>query len=309
MIEFRKVGLDARDDILQYTLVSDERNCDFSFANLCSWAFLYHTEYAIKDDFLLLRFYIDGKLVYMVLAGGGDLAAVLSLLQEDTSRLKEEFRILGISQQMRERMEQTMPGQWVFDSDRNCFDYLYLRTDLSTLKGKRFQAKRNHVNHFRKQYPNYEYKPLAMGLIQECMQLEEEWYLENGCNGQKDLLAERQSMQYVLEHQKELGVTGGVLEVDGRIVAFTCGAPINQDTWGICVEKANAEIEGAYAMINFEYANQIEEKYVYINREEDLGLEGLRKAKLSYQPYCLLEKYSATYDYEGRSKKLMETLF
>lgn len=85
-------------------------------------------------------------------------------------------------------------------------------------------------------------------------------------------------------------MTGGVLHVNGKIAAFTYGAPINHETWDTCVEKADTGIEGSYAMINYEYANHIDEQYIYVNREEDLGLEGLRKAKLSYQPVILLEK-------------------
>ena len=101
-------------------------------------------------------------------------------------------------------------------------------------------------------------------------------------------------MQAALQHMDELGLTGGVLHVNGEIVAFTYGAPINGTTFDTCVEKADTNFDGAYAMINYEFANRIPEQYTYINREEDLGLEGLRKAKLSYQPEVILEKYTAT---------------
>lgn len=294
MIEFKKIGLDAKEDVLRFTLTNEERNCDLSFANLCSWSFLYHTEYAVADGFLLFRFYLNEKPVYMMPVGKGDLANVLLLLKEDALRLNTELKILGISPNMRKRMEQILPDTFVFDTDRDYYDYLYTRMDLATLKGKRFQAKRNHVNRFRKAYPDYIYESLTPELVPECLRLEEIWCRANGCNEREALSAERRSMQYALMHQQELELTGGLLRVNGEIVAFTYGCPINQDTWDVCVEKANTDIEGAYAMINYEYANHIDEKYVYINREEDLGLEGLRKAKLSYQPYCLLEKYSAT---------------
>ena len=112
--------------------------------------------------------------------------------------------------------------------------------------------------------------------------------------------AERKSMTYALNHMEALGLTGGVLHANGKIAAFTYGAPINHETWDTCVEKADTGIEGSYAMINYEYANHIDEQYIYVNREEDLGLEGLRKAKLSYQPVILLEKCIAELnDYKG----------
>ena len=100
-------------------------------------------------------------------------------------------------------------------------------------------------------------------------------------------------MTAALQHMDQLDIQGGVLYVGGKIVAFTFGAPINQETFDTCVEKADTDIEGAYAMINYEFANHIPEQYLYINREEDLGLEGLRRAKLSYHPEVLLEKYVA----------------
>lgn len=100
---------------------------------------------------------------------------------------------------------------------------------------------------------------------------------------------ERRFMTVALSHMEELGLTGGVLHVNGRIAAFTFGAPINDETFDTCVEKADTDIEGSYTMINYEFANHIPEQYIYVNREEDLGLEGLRKAKLSYQPETILE--------------------
>ena len=115
----------------------------------------------------------------------------------------------------------------------------------------------------------------------------------NDCAENQALQDERRFMTAALQHMDQLDIQGGVLYVGGKIVAFTFGAPINQETFDTCVEKADTDIEGAYAMINYEFANHIPEQYVYINREEDLGLEGLRRAKLSYHPEILLEKYVA----------------
>ena len=201
-----------------------------------------------------------------------------------------KLRMLGVCVGMKADIEAAMPGRFTFTEDRDYFDYIYLRTDLATLKGKKFQAKRNHINKFKKQYPDYEYKPLTPDLVPECLKLEEEWCRANNCEEQLALGAERKSMTYALNHMEALGLTGGVLHVNGKIAAFTYGAPINHETWDTCVEKADTGIEGSYAMINYEYANHIDEQYIYVNREEDLGLEGLRKAKLSYQPVILLEK-------------------
>ena len=194
---------------------------------------------------------------------------------------------------MRAELEKAFPDRFNFVSDRDYADYIYLRSDLSTLKGKKFQPKRNHLNKFRSNYPNYTYKPLTSDLIPACLELETQWCRANNCAENQALENERRSMTAALQHLEQLDVIGGVLYVEDEIVAFTFGAPINQTTFDTCVEKANTAVEGAYAMINYEFANHIPSQYIYINREEDLGLEGLRKAKLSYQPEVILEKYMA----------------
>ena len=293
MIEFKDITQQDKELITSFTRHSHRRNCDLSFSNLCSWRFLYHTQFAISDGYLLLRFWAEGKLVYMMPIGQGDLGKVLEVLIQDAHQEKAPFCLLGICTDMCADLETLMPGRFLFTADRDYADYLYLRTDLATLAGKKFQPKRNHVNKFKRMYPDYEYTAITPDRIRECLELEAEWCKANNCDQHEGTGNERRALVYALHHFEELGLTGGILHADGRIAAFTFGMPINQDTFGVHVEKADTRIEGAYAMINFEFANHIPEQYTYINREEDLGIEGLRKAKLSYQPAIILEKYTA----------------
>ena len=244
------------------------------------------------DGFLLLKFWAEGELVYMMPIGNGDLKKILDVLIEDAHREGEPLCLLGICEDMCAELEELMPGKFQFTADRDYADYLYLRTDLATLSGKKFQSKRNHVNKFKKTY-NYEYTAITQDRIRECLDLEAEWCKANNCDQHEGTGNERRALVYALHHFDELGLTGGILHVDGKIAAFTFGMPINQDTFGVHVEKADTRIDGAYAMINYEFANHIPEQYVYLNREEDLGIEGLRKAKLSYQPTIILEKHIA----------------
>lgn len=292
MISFKNIELQDKELITSYTLKSPRQNCDLSFSNLCSWRFLYNTQFAIQDGFLLLKFWADEELVYMMPIGNGDLKKALEALAEDALQEGAPLCLLGICAGMCSELEEFMPDSFQFTPDRDYADYLYLRTDLATLSGKKFQAKRNHVNKFKRTY-NYEYTAITPDRIQECLDLEAEWCKINNCDQQEGTGNERRALIYALYHFEELGLTGGILHVDGKIAAFTFGMPINEDTFGVHVEKADASIDGAYAMINYEFANHIPEQYVYINREEDLGLEGLRKAKLSYQPTIILEKYIA----------------
>lgn len=291
MIPFKDITLADKDTITTFTMNSSRRNCDLSFSNLCSWRFLYDTQFAIIDQFLVFKFWAEGQLAYMMPVGTGDLKAVVYDLIEDAHAEKQHFCMLGICSCMQDDLEAILPGQFTFTEDRDYADYIYLRSDLATLKGKKFQAKRNHINRFRNTYPNYEYTPITPDRIQECMELEAEWCKVNHCDQQEGTGNERRALIYALHHFEALGLMGGILHVDGKIVAFAFGMPINQETFGVHVEKADTNIDGAYAMINYEFANHIPEQFIYINREEDLGIEGLRKAKLSYQPATILDKY------------------
>jgi len=292
MISFKDIELSDRELIIRYTQNSPRRNCDLSFSNLCSWRFLYNTQFAILDGYLLLKFWAEEELVYMMPIGNGDLKKVLEALIEDAHQEGKPFCLLGICSGMCSELETFMPGKFQFTADRDYADYLYLRTALATLSGKKLQAKRNHVNKFKRTY-NCEYTPITPDRIQECLELEAIWCKANNCDQHEGTGNERRALVYALHHFDELGLMGGILHVDGKIVAFTFGMPINQDTFGVHVEKADTSIDGAYAMINHEFAKHIPEQYIYINREEDLGIEGLRKAKLSYQPAIILDKYMA----------------
>lgn len=291
MIEFKDITLQDKDTITAYTMNSCRRNCDLSFSNLCSWRFLYDTKFAIVDDFLVFKFWAGGELAYMMPVGNGNPEKAVKALIEDARQEGQPFCMLGACSCMREDLENIAPGQFTFTADRDYADYIYLRSDLATLKGKKFQPKRNHINKFRNTYPNHEYSPITPDRIQECLDLEAEWCKVNHCDQQEGTGNERRALIYALHHFEELGLTGGILRVDGKIVAFTFGMPINKETFGVHVEKADTRIDGAYAMINYEFANRVPEQYIYLNREEDLGIEGLRKAKLSYQPETILEKY------------------
>lgn len=295
IIPFRPVTAADADVLRSFTMESKCMNCDMNVANLCSWQFLYHTEFAVVDGFLLLRFMLDGLVTYMKPIGKGDLRPILQLLMADARSLGDTFRMACVCPCSQALMDEAMPGAFVYTTNRASSDYLYLREKLVTLSGKKLQPKRNHISKFCRMYPDYEYRPLTEELVPECLRLGEEWCRANDCHGQRTLLAELHMMDYALHHRDELHIQGGALFVDGRIVAFTFGSCINATTFDVCVEKADTAYEGAYAMINREFVSRLPEEIIYINREEDLGIEGLRKAKLSYAPELILDKMTATF--------------
>ena len=295
IIPFRPVTAADADVLRSFTMESKCMNCDMNVANICAWQFLYHTEFAVVEGFLLLRFVTDGHVTYMKPIGKGDLQHVLQLLAEDARSLGDSLRVACVCPCAQALMEESAPGAFAFESQRERADYIYLREKLVTLSGKKLQPKRNHISKFKRLYPNYEYRPLTADLVPQCLQLAEAWCSGADCREQRAALAEQRMMAYALSHMEALHITGGTLFVEGQMVAFTFGAPINGEAFDVCVEKADTSYEGAYTMINHEFVSRLPEQYTYINREEDLGLEGLRKAKLSYYPELILDKMTATY--------------
>lgn len=294
-IPFQPIEIEDKDIITSHTMPSNYMNCDYSFANICSWRFLYDSEFAVVDGLLLIRFWIENKtrVAYMTPTGQGNLQTAIDLLEADSLALGHPLCMLGVTPEAKEELEKVMPGEFFYIPERDYFDYIYLREDLATLKGKKYQAKRNHINNFNKKY-TYEYVPITPDLVPKCLQLECKWFNTNREEkGEEELNDERRSMIYALNHFDALGLIGGAICIDHQIVAFSFGAPINHNTFGVHVEKADVTYEGAYAVINKEFASHLPEKYIYVNREEDLGIPGLRKAKLSYNPYILLEKSAA----------------
>lgn len=292
-LSFHPITLADKALVQRYTNLSNRRNCDLSFANLYGWQFLYQTEIAEWGGFLLFRFSMDEHLTYLLPAGQGDWATCMHVLRDDACRQNKPLLLSGVPRELLPSLQQICGIDFITNENRDHADYIYLRQSLATLAGKKLQSKRNHVNKFRKLYPDYTYRPLTKDLVPMCLQLAEQWAdSKTEESARRGVSSELTTIRRVLEHMDELDIIGGTLFVNGRMAAFTYGALITPDTFDVCVEKADVTIEGAYAAINCEFAGHLPETIVYLNREEDLGIEGLRKAKLSYQPHELLEKFN-----------------
>lgn len=211
-----------------------------------------------------------------------------------------EVYLRRVTPECREHLDAYCPNAFHYISDEGTRDYIYLREKLTTLSGKSLQSKRNHINKFEKLYPTYTYEEINQENIAECLELASVWLANSGEEeGRRD---ERTMIERIFSAWDSLGLMGGAIRVDGKIIAFSYGSPINADTFGIHVEKADVAYEGAFTIMNREFVRRIPECYTYINREEDLGLEGLRKSKLSYKPEIILAKDAAILRYECRDK-------
>jgi len=178
--------------------------------------------------------------------------------------------------------------------DRNNSDYLYKCEDLRMLAGKRFDGKRNHISRFKKEN-EYKYVRIEKDILPECANIMDKWCSLRNCSEDNSLYCERTAVNELLSNYDTLGCIGAAIEVNGNFEAFTIGEMLNWNTAVIHVEKANSSINGLYAAINQEFCANEWQDAIYINREQDLGIEGIRKAKLSYNPVALISKYTVTF--------------
>ena len=273
-----------------YMLPSEEQNCDLNFANIFCWSNTYHSEVAEAEGFLVIRFDNGDAKCYMQPVGNGDKRAILELLREDAFSLRTPLRLYGLSAEWRAFLEENYPSEFAFDAPRALCDYIYCTEDLAQLMGRKYQPKRNHLNRFVARY-NWHAEPISRGNIKDCLALYKKW-LEGRTMGEAEC-AEQQALLCAFDNFEALGLRGLVLYANDRAVAFSYGTPISRTTFCTHIEKHDNTIEGAATMINRLMAQSLEEEFEFINREDDLGLEGLRFAKMSYYPTLLLDKISA----------------
>ncbi|MEG2491381.1 MAG: GNAT family N-acetyltransferase [Alistipes sp.] len=293
MIEFHPIRLSDKQLIEQYTLPGEIYNCDLAFANMFCWEFMYHSAWAEIGGFLVIRFHISGgeKIGYMQPMGTGDCGAIIPALCEDAHANGQRLRMIGLTDEGRRMIRSMHLGCFAFASDRDMEDYLYHTIDLSTLPGRKYQSKRNHINRFETTH-DYRYEELTRTHFDECMRLEALWRQEH-TEHTSELSAEQRAMRRAFEHFEALGLRGGCIYVGDRLVAFTYGSAINRTTFDIHVEKADTTYDGAFTIINKCFAEHLPAQFTMINREEDLGIEGLRRSKLSYHPALIQHKFTA----------------
>ena len=289
-IEFHPVTVADKPLFEYYMLGAEEQNCDLNFANIFCWSTTYHSEVAEVEGFLVIRFDNGGVKSYMQPVGWGDKRVVLELLREDTFALRTPLRLYGLSAEWRKFLEENYPSEFAFDAPRSLCDYIYRTSDLAQLQGRRYQPKRNHLNHFVARY-KWHAEPLSVDNIKDCIALYNKW-LSGRELGEAEF-AEQQALYCAFENFDALGLRGLVLYADGATVAFSYGTPISRTTFCTHIEKHDSSVDGAATMINRLMAQSLEEEFEFINREDDLGLEGLRFAKMSYHPALLLDKTSA----------------
>lgn len=284
MLTFREITLADREAMHRFFYGAEGHGSEYSFVNLWVWG----------DQKVC---FVDGT--PLILSRFGSWQAYLypldtkfiPILQEDAKERGIAFRMWGIK-----NSEVALFDGFEVAPSRNSFDYVYDIERLCSLRGKKLQAKRNHCNRFASENPDCKIVPLTKELLPVCREFTARWYYAHEAVNDIDYSGEKRAIARVFDHFEEANMEGLVLLIGGQIAAFSMGNRIRKDTFDVNYEKALADIHGAYPTINRAFACYIHEKYPevqWLNREDDMGIEGLRKSKESYYPDLLLEKYVA----------------
>lgn len=263
---------------------------EFTFTNLFIWRHAYRTRLSRYKNFLCLLAENGNSSFFFPPIGEGDLVECCRTLLR---RMKEQeivARISRVPEKIISHFDWEAEGFRV-EYDRDQSDYVYLVEDLVQLRGRRYHRKRNHIKRFYEQYP-HQYLPLTPELISQCLDLQDAWCDLRHCEVDPGLTKESLAIKEALTHFEALEVKGGAILINGKVEAFCLGEPLNPETVVIHIEKGNPEFDGIYPAINQAFLEHHWTSYTYVNREQDLGEEGLRKAKESYFPHHMVHKYS-----------------
>lgn len=295
---------------------ADYNTADYNFTLLFIWAPIINTHVAQYKELLLVRFFVEesqSKESVNKSFAGESISYIFPCgkICEDESNLKEAIEIcIADSERLGARTsfvatlphqvewlkkylsERESPIDYKIEEQRAYFDYIYDAEALITLKGKKYQSKRNFVNGFKRDN-NWSYETINKGNIGEVALMNDEWCKLNGCGKNLSLQNEMCSVRQALNYFFDLDLEGGLIRVENRVVAFTIGEMLNKDTFLVHIEKAFYTVRGAYPIISQEFLTHMAEKYSfsYVNREDDTGDEGLRRAKMEYHPIKLAEKF------------------
>ncbi len=293
-IDFAPITPESKALYERYLSREEGRGCEFSFANLYCWG---RQHLATLHDHIVLFSQFGPRCVYPYPLGSGDKKAVLDAILADAEARGIPCCITGLSQTAKETVEALYPQKFEFQRNEGSFDYVYSIDDLAKLEGKKYHGKRNHLNRFREAFPAYTVAPLCKENIGAAKEMARRWYEARLAeNPTADYRREEEALEKAFLYYGELELEGLLLLNGEEVLAFTMGSRLSADTFDVHFEKARPDIQGAYVAINCEFARYIQSKYPdirYLDREEDMGLEGLRRAKQSYHPHHMIKKYRA----------------
>lgn len=288
MIQFRPISLQDKTEYERLAESRGYKGCEMSFSNLFLWG-------DQKISFVngcMVFFSTFSRSFYPFPVGDGDKKTVIDEIIKDANERNIPLEITSVSEKERAILEELYPNEFVFNSNENSFDYVYDINNLADLPGKKYHKKRTHLNNFIKNHPNFRVEPFNSENLPNIIKMVNEWYAQK--DGDFDY--EKTVFGRAIENFESLELEGLALFDGDEVLAVTFASRMAQDTFDVHFEKARADVDGAYPVINSEFAKYIRNKYhevKYLDREEDMGILGLRKAKQSYYPEFQVVKYVA----------------
>lgn len=288
--DFRKIRIEDREIISGYLKEYRPVTSEMMFTNLFIWRVNSSFKWSVFDKWLLIVSETPSSCFGLMPVGPAPRTEVsIMLLNHLYARGCKNPGIEMADTRLVEELSGS--GLFSFEKDRDNFDYVYSARDLIELPGRKYHAKKNHINNLLRSHP-FKYSAMTDSLLPFCADLADRWCSQHRCDEDLDLLEERAAIDEILIHFSELKISGGVILIEEKVEAFTFGELLNDNTGVVYIEKANPEIPGLYAAINQMFVLDVFSATQYINREQDLGVAGLRKAKLSYHPCRLEEKFT-----------------
>ena len=295
---FKDIDMESRELLNPYFDLVDYEACEYCFNTLYMWQHLYKTGYYIGDGFAVIVAEYEGNTFSILpLAKKEDMPRVIKFVIDYFEKEQKKIYFRGITKEVVDYLKENYPDKFDYTEERDLFDYVYDGDSMRELKGRKNVKKRNHINYFLKEYEGrFEYRLLDENDFDACLKLVEEWTSNKEENGQVDEEMEEEligikklfnSFPVIKDKLKIAGIF-----IDGKLEAFTMGEYLNPNMALIHIEKANPSIRGLYPYINQQFLVNEFSDVEFVNREEDLGIEGLRKAKLSYHPVKFVEKYT-----------------
>ncbi len=289
MLDWHPVTLQDRDWMTERLRREPREGCEYGFANIFAYSAAIDLFVTDTNGCFVTKCVFDDYNAYCFPIGGDKHAAIREVVKEIRAN-KAEAEIYGMNDTDAAILEAAFPGAFHIQKERDSFDYVYLREDLVNLSGKKYQSKRNHISFFERNF-RWSYERITPETIPECVAMSRQWLQESHPEQRAELEDEYKIIEAAFRNYEALGCVGGLLRVDGQVVAFCLGEALTDDMFCVHFEKAFASVRGAYPMINRQFVQNELATFCHINREDDLGGENLRKAKLSYHPAFFVEKY------------------
>ncbi|MHC1787613.1 MAG: DUF2156 domain-containing protein [Christensenellales bacterium] len=265
---------------------------EYSFSSNFLWREVYKLQVARFRDYAIVLSDPDDP-TYIFPLGRGPLQPVLTALLAHAGSRGAGLRFNTVLEEDRLRLEALYPGRFQFEALRHYSDYIYETGRLATLSGKKLANKRNGINKFMMENRDWTFEEISPANIDEVHAMSLAWCQLAGCSDNQSLFEESCAVEQAFSHFFQLKLDGGLLRIAGKVVAYSMGDSLNEDVYLAHIEKAYDEIPGLYQMINQQFVQRFALGHKFVNREDDTGDEGLRKAKLSYDPAYLVSKYSA----------------